>query len=497
MKITLNPNYMLKNDDGCVLLLGKRLLADDESNDDSVMSAIHPFHAMILSFVNGDEYDDILDKTSEQLQISREKIKKFIDSLIENNKAIGPLYKNIQLGFPRNTIIKSDYKRPNPYKPTDFEYNYLDVRLKRHKTPSHAILMITNKCATDCIYCYADKRYPVDCKIPFDRIKEIIAEAKNIGIVDFNLIGGEVFLYKQWKDLLKLYLDYGYNPALSVKYPLTEDDVKYLADIKIPHIQISLDTVIPEHLKQILRVNDEYVNRIQKTFEYLEKYKIVTTVHTIINRKNSSTEDIVSIYEFLSKFNNIRYWFPEIVSSSMYLKDFDLYKAKIKNLKQMQDCVDKLKEMSSFNIINGLDKVEIQENITNAETQEHIDRMTKEWINNKALCSGNFSGLYILPTGDVTICEELYWHPHFIIGNVLTQSLEEIWNSEKALSLFNIRPEDIPADSVCSSCKEFDECRSIKQICYRELIKAYGDDKWYYPDVNCPKAPKSMYNISY
>lgn len=23
-------------------------------------------------------------------------------------------------------------------------------------------------------------------------------------------------------------------------------------------------------------------------------------------------------------------------------------------------------------------------------------------------------------------------------------------------------------------------------VCYREIVKKYGFDKWYYPDVNCP-----------
>ncbi|MDR2126864.1 MAG: hypothetical protein LBP63_08555 [Prevotellaceae bacterium] len=203
MKITLNPNYVLKNDDGCVLLIGKRLLVDDDTSDDSVISVIHPFHAMILSFVNGDEYDNILDKVSEQLQISREKVKKFIDPLIENTKPVGPLYKNIQLGFPKNTIIKSNQKKLTSYNINDFKYDYIDMRLKRHKTPSNIILMINNKCATNCIYCYADKRHPTDCKIPLVRIKEIIAEARSLNAVNFNLIGGEVFFVQKMERIIK------------------------------------------------------------------------------------------------------------------------------------------------------------------------------------------------------------------------------------------------------------------------------------------------------
>ncbi|MDR2126863.1 MAG: SPASM domain-containing protein [Prevotellaceae bacterium] len=283
-------------------------------------------------------------------------------------------------------------------------------------------------------------------------------------------------------------MEYNYDPNLSAKYPLTEDDVKYLADISISHIQISLDTMIYKHLKDILRVNDEYIKKLCETFEYLHRYKIPTAIHTIVNSKNSTVEDMVSIYEFLNKFNNIKYWLPEIAGTSIYTgeDDFDTFKARRKNILEMQTCIDELIKKSKFKIINGLTKMEAEENDI---SKQNLD---EKWNNfmNRGLCSGNFSHMYILPTGDVTICEELYWHPRFIIGNVLTQSLEEIWNSEKALSLFNIRPEDIPSDSACSACTDFDSCRSVKQICYRDLVKAYGYDKWYYPDVNCPKAPK-------
>lgn len=89
MNISFNPHYVLKNDDGCVLLLGKKVLADNQDVfNENVNSAIHPFHAKILSFINGDEYEITLDKISNQLGIDRSKIKRFVDALIENKHQI-------------------------------------------------------------------------------------------------------------------------------------------------------------------------------------------------------------------------------------------------------------------------------------------------------------------------------------------------------------------------------------------------------------------------
>lgn len=70
---------------------------------------------------------------------------------------------------------------------------------------------------------------------------------------------------------------------------------------------------------------------------------------------------------------------------------------------------------------------------------------SKTWtkFNERSVCAGNYLQLFILPDGNVTICEELYWHPKFIVGNILEQSLNEIWNSKAALNLYYLKQSDI------------------------------------------------------
>lgn len=161
MNITLNPYYILKQDDGCVLLLTKKTLADAEGVfEESINSVIHPFHAKILSYVNGGDYEETIAKISSELEIKKDRVKYFIDSLIENPKRIGPVYKSAIIGFPRYTIIKSDYHRPVPYKALDFEYDHVDVTLKRHATPSTLTLMIDNICETNCVIAILQNLHP-------------------------------------------------------------------------------------------------------------------------------------------------------------------------------------------------------------------------------------------------------------------------------------------------------------------------------------------------
>lgn len=114
---------------------------------------------------------------------------------------------------------------------------------------------------------------------------------------------------------------------------------------------------------------------------------------------------------------------------------------------------------------------------------------SKTWtkFNERSVCAGNYLQLFILPDGNVTICEELYWHPKFIVGNILEQSLNEIWNSKAALNLYYLKQSDISEKSPCKTCKDYEICRIPKQVCYRDIVRKYGEKYWDYPDVNCPK----------
>lgn len=90
----------------------------------------------------------------------------------------------------------------------------------------------------------------------------------------------------------------------------------------------------------------------------------------------------------------------------------------------------------------------------------------------------------------MTICEELYWHPHFIIGSILNNSIQELWQSDKALSLYYVHQSDISEQSACHDCTQFEECRSLKKVCYRDVVQKYGFDKWDFPDAKCPRVQK-------
>ena len=75
--------------------------------------------------------------------------------------------------------------------------NNLDLR-----SPLLLVIEITDRCNLNCKYCYDRFGYNKreNCDISLEDFSLIVEEAKDIGIFDINLSGGEPFIHK---DILK------------------------------------------------------------------------------------------------------------------------------------------------------------------------------------------------------------------------------------------------------------------------------------------------------
>ncbi len=493
-RISFNKYYTLKPDNGKVLVLssfpGRNMI---DGIDDSFTNIIHPIYAMILCFIDNRDYLSCIEDAASELDVPQELIKEFIDKLIDNPNTVLLKNKEGVSAFPPFTIISSTSGSPDRrFQPSMFSYEDINLKITRHLTPSTITFMVNNICMTDCIYCYQDKSRRVNCGIPLDRLKNLIQEAYKLHVNSIDVIGGEFFLYPYWKEVLSELRKYGYNPYLSTKIPISEEDVKFLSSIKVHDIQVSLDSLIDEHLQSSLKVKKGYAKAMIDSLKILDKYGITILIHSVLTQYNDSIADMESIYSVLKELNNIKDWHVVIGEESLYPRTpYSKIEISSDALNSIVDYLSDIKKGSKMSIrypgkilqnaSSDISKPTVQEEVSETELKNKIERFFT-----RSFCSGLFSSLYILPDGNVTICEQLYWNKDFIVGNVLYQSIEEIWNSEKAKSIFFIKQEDIPEDSLCHSCQYFNECRSLRQICYREVIRKNGESKWYYPDPKCP-----------
>lgn len=438
--------------------------------------------------MDGREMEVCVKDAAETLSVPENYIQKLVDGWLNNPDILKIKSSNHTSLFPPYLLVEESNYEAKKYDFQTFLYDELDTVMKRHCTPSALTLMLNNTCVTKCVYCYQDKRKVVGCSIPFERIRQIVQEAASLHVVNFDVIGGEFFLYPHWKELLKDLREMGFQPYLSTKIPIQEEDVKYLSDLKIMDLQLSIDSFIPSHISKSLGTKEEYCSKMRKTLDLLDQYGIPAIIHSVLTKYTDSIEDMQSVYDELCKHNNIVEWKVVKGEATLYPQvEFSKIESSNDKLQEINQFLTKLKSLSSFNIFPPYAP---QEKIS-TETPELKDQLNDFLGNNRSFCSGLFSHLYILPDGNVTMCEQLYWDKNFIVGNVIDQTVEEVWNSPEALGLYEIRQEDIPSDSLCSTCNYFKKCREIRQVCYREIIAKYGRDKWYYPDVNCPLAKKN------
>ena len=177
----------------------------------------------------------------------------------------------------------------------------------------------------------------------------------------------------------------------------------------------------------------------------------------------------------------------EAASFSLYLGEskYKEYRVTLEKLEQLKMRLEGLKKQYwgdiNINFSGYYDKKGVIDKTPDEKRKSFGER---------ARCSGNFYSFTILPDGKVTICEELYWHPKFIIGDLSRQSIKEVWNSGRALELYNISRDQVRDESKCKSCPEFDTCHKTKGVCWKEVLYAYGDENWDYPDPKCPYAMK-------
>lgn len=477
--ISFNPCYVLKPDDGRALIMAAQTGRNTLSYvSESFETCIHPLYALILCFMDGREKQACIASASSYLHISPETVDRLVTKLTDNPNFVRMKTKDGLSTFPPYTLRSlPEEKRLPRFEPDLFRYERADVRNKRHLTPSSVTLMVNNICVTDCYYCYCDKRKKVACQIPLERIEALIEEAKSLHVRTFDVIGGEFFLYKNWRDVLQALLSHGYNPYLSTKMPLEEETVRELARLNIQDLQISLDTLIEPHLIESLHVREGYAAQMKQTLRRLEKYGIPVMIHTVLSQKNRTVEDMASLFDFLKDLQNIIEWKVDKAGASLYTQaDYKDIEISEEDLDCIGRYIDGVREKLPYGVRAPRPKV----------PNQYVPKNMRDDFFQRGFCSGNYSALFILPDGKVTLCEELYWTERFILGNVLEQSLEEVWNSEKAKALFYLDPEDIPVDSFCHTCADFAGCRSLKQVCYREVVKKYGVEKWYYPDVSCP-----------
>lgn len=478
---SLNSDYVLKHDEKRTFLISSDRCENDSEFDWEAF--IHPGQAKVLSFFTHNlPLNKAIEKLVDYTKLTKEQACKLIIPFINNKDGFYTGYENKKLYFPKNVIIKGG-NTSYEYDESEFDYESVDLVTQRFiHSPSSVTLMLTNKCVTDCIYCYADTKKKLTKKLDLSKVYALIEEAYKLKVVDFSVIGGEIFRYENWDKVLEKMACFNYYPEIiSTKKPISEDDILKIKCLGINNIQISLDTSNVKHLSSMLKVSSSYLSQIKDSLIKAGKHKLGVQVAITLTEINSSVEELEKTLDFLAQFHSV---YRIDIGAAFYSLNSKV------NFKEWGISLSDFQEIKHY-ISQICDKYHFEINLDDsALNKKFYACKTGSEDFEGAVCSANRNHMFILPDGKVTVCEQLYWNPNFIIGDVTVNTIPEIWNSEKALRLASLKREYFSKSSACSTCEVFEKCHKNVNKCWADILKAYGTKKWDYPDPRCFYAPK-------
>lgn len=482
--IKLNPQYIIRNEKYCsyIVKLEQQIDKDIQGNSKNVL-VVPPVVGFIISEIGKNTQMVSLQNISLSLGIDIAKIEYFVHNLI-GKKESKFTYNKQTFIIPAHLLVysisqdkRSYYFEPG-FSPFDKFIN------KRPTVPFNVSIMVTTVCSTNCIYCYAKRSDKLS--MPLLELEKIIDECYEIGVSNVTLTGGDIFVRKDWQELLAYTLEKGYYPFLSTKTPLTENDVSFLKKIGLNKIQFSLDSIDGGIIQTMIGGSKAYLENVKKMFKYCQQNGIFLSVRSVITIYNGTDVNFKNLYDFLSQFENVTDWVITPAFYSEFKEEYKDYTPRNEQLASISSYVDTLKKHFPI-FLNKINRSGYQLKRFNT---------VNEFVKNNQIChAGNYM-LSILTTGVCTPCEMLYDNPDFVLGNIYDFPLKTIWNSSKALEICTFSQiEKRETNSPCKDCKVIDICRKSidRRVCLVDISKTLGRGYFDYPDPRCPNSTTTGY----
>lgn len=472
-RLALDPQLCLKNDvDRAVLITRSRPLSDR----DYIFRRIHPTEAVILTLLDGER------TLGEAGELWSELTDKPLHKAAEDVAKVVDLYTSGERARDRLMVVVDDANREKirKYDPMDFVIPVESVNLadRRLRIPHNVHYLATLFCPQKCIYCYAKttaRPEPPSALLSLERFREILAELASIGVETIQMSGGDPFARKDIFEILDAITAAGLVPDIPTKLGISLDQARRLRDLGIDAIQVSLDSSQPDVLDHMVGVRN-YHRRAFRVLAALKASGLRVRVNCVLTPTNVPT--VGQLIDFLGQLGHVVKLSLTPYGRSLFCHQDQLFVDE-EHLQAVEREIALRRELyphMAMSVGSG----------GQGEVEDPEERRTL-W-EKRAFCTADRDGFVILPDGRVTVCEELYDHPEFIIGDLKKQSVMEMWRSPRALALIHPRQEDVP-EGPCRNCADFDRCNSDRGRCWRDVLKSYGWNKPHYPDPRCPFAP--------
>lgn len=346
--------------------------------------------------------------------------------------------------------------------PTDYDFTRI-----REAAPVAMLWVVTECCSKRCRYCYKDATFigdgpATDLALGFERMRQLLAEAADIGVGSLVLSGGEPFLRPDLIDLISVAVELGIEVIPITKARLVGETMERLAATGLERLHVSLDSHRPEMVDFLTGVDGAF-DDITATLGAAAEHGVRAVLRPVLTSFN--VRHLVELVE-LADGLGVREYIIDIYGESCGRHE-DVFYISDEDYRWLRDARDELAERYPD---AGLE--------LKFEKPEIFDK-----VGVGRGCVEGAKGLTFLPDGRVTKCEHWRFGDELTYGDLRTQSILEVWESE-ALQRINGAPQASFAGTPCYRCKRFEACSEHRGRCALSALLEHGT--YRAPDVYCP-----------
>lgn len=293
----------------------------------------------------------------------------------------------------------------------------------KNKMPYKVFLETTYTCNLNCDHCYLSGATNNNFKpIEIVRIKEIIDELSEMGLVELILTGGEAGLYENLIELIE------YSSSKNILVTL-----------------LSNGTLLTE--KMIDQIIKAGIHDVRVSLYGFEKYH-----DNFVHRKGSFLSSVKTLSLFREKAG--------IGSASCIVT-----KENVNEVKELKNYLKQKGIPISYSplIIPTIygDKTPTKLRLQDIELENFIKDYNINIGGNK--CTAGISRFRIMPNGNVNPCEMLR---HIYLGNIYEKSFKEILSSDEEKEWIDTYNQE--QDDKCKKCDYSKKCVNCKGLSYLE-----------------------------
>ena len=367
--------------------------------------------------------------------------------------------------------------------------------------PITIVWNFTNRCNLTCLHCHQDSSpassYP---ELTTSQAFKVIDNMSDAGVAILTFSGGEPLLRNDLYDAIKRTNDNGILCTIASNGTLiTREVAKKLARAGIKRVEIGLDGAQAE-------THDFLRNKPGSFKATIEGIKNCASIGfdelaTTMTLHSKNINELKETMEFAEKLGATRFYLNRLIPAGRGVEACYLDVAPREKIRAMEILYDKFSksvkeglgmqcyargmtyyarlgyERSKGKVFTVSEALSGYEKMFQDKFGLEVSKIVRTLATGFGGCSVGLTYAGLTASGDLLLCVPA----PVKLGNLLEQSLEEIWTRNKLLNYVRNRK---ALKGFCNSCTYSSLCGGCRYTAY----VSHGD--WLGPDVSCPFGPK-------